>query len=108
MEEPDPSHQQWLSKLKLRLPRHIRNDSLQDTPLVQCQSWPLPTRWYEAHKEEIKRWAENTPHTMQETLEIVRRDLTTVPPLWSPARYTTIVQGRPVQVELYNLIPFRP
>ena len=108
MEQPDPSHQQWLSKLKLRLPRHIRNDSLQDTPLVQCQSWPLPTRWYEAHKEEIKRWKENAPHTMEETMRVVRRDLATVPPLFAPARYTTIVAGRPVQVELYNLIPFRP
>ena len=106
--ERDPSHQQWVSKVKLRLPRHIRDDSPADTPLVECQSWPQPAKWYEAHQEEIKRWRENAPHTMEETMKIVRRDLATVPPLFAPARYTTIVAGRPVQVELYNLIPFQP
>ena len=100
----DASHQQWLSKLKLRMPRHIRNDSEEDTPLVQCQ-FSHPDKWYEAHKEEIKRWKENMPHTMQETMEIVRKELTTVPPLFAPARFTTIVEGRPVQAQLYNPIP---
>ena len=100
----DSSHQQWLSKLKLRMPQHIRNDSAEDTPLVQCQ-FAHPDKWYEAHKEEIKRWKENKPHTMRETMEIVRKELTTVPPLFAPARFTTIVQGRPVQAQLYNSIP---
>ena len=100
----DASHQQWLSKLKLRMPRHIRNDSAEDTPLVQCQ-FSHPDKWYEAHKEEIKRWKENMPHTMQETMEIVRKELATVPPLFAPARFTTIVEGRPVQAQLYNSIP---
>ena len=93
----DPSHQQWVSKLRLRMPRHIREDSAVDTPLVECASWPLPHRWYEAHKEEIQRWKDNAPHTMRETMEIVRKELTVVPPLFTPARYTTIVEGRPVQ-----------
>ena len=102
----DPSHQQWVSNVKLRLPRHIRDDSAADTPLAECQSWPQPAKWYEAHKEEIKRWKENAPHTMQQTMDLVRKDLTVVPPLFAPARYTTIVEGRPVQAPLYNLIPF--
>ena len=94
---PDASHQSWVSKVKLRMPRHIRDDSMKDTPLVTCQSWPLPSRWYDAHEEEIKRWRETAPHTMKETMEILRKDLTVVPPLFSPSRYTTIVEGRPVQ-----------
>ena len=101
----DPSHQQWVSKLKLRMPRHIRNDSADDTPLVECQSWPQPDRWYEAHKEEIERWKNNAPHSMKDTMEIVRKELATVGPLFAPARYTTIVEGRPVQAQLYNPIP---
>ena len=100
----DASHQQWLSKLKLRMPRHIRNDSEVDIPLVD-NPWPLPDRWYEAHKEEIQKWKEDAPHTMMETVEIVRKELATVPPQFSPARYTTIVEGRPVQAQLYNPIP---
>ena len=103
---PDASHQGWVSQVKLRMPRHIRNDDPDDTPLVQCASWPLPSRWYEAHQEEIRRWKEKAPHSMQETMEILRKDLTVVPPLFSPARYTTIVEGRPVQAQRYNLIPF--
>ena len=67
---------------------------------------PLPSRWYEAHKEEIKRWRESKPHTMEEVMEIVRRELTVVPPLFAPGRYTTIVEGRPVQAQRYNLILF--
>ena len=98
----DPSHQQGVSKLKQRVPRHIRNDSEVDTPLVQRRSWPTPQRWYEAHKEEIKRWKENAPRSVQETMEIVRKDLATVPPLFSPARFTTIVEGRPVQALSYR------
>ena len=103
---PDESHQRWVSGVKLRMPRHIRNDSPADTPLVQCASWPLPSRWYEAHKEEIRRWKANRPHTIQEVVEMVRRDLTVVHPLFQPARYTTIVEGRPVQAQRYNLILF--
>ena len=104
--EPDASHEKWVSKVKLRMPRHIRKDKKEDTPLVQCQSWPIPQRWYEAHKEEIERWANNAPHTMKETLDLVRKALAVVPPLFSPARYTTIVEGRPVQAYSYNLIAF--
>ena len=103
---PDESHQRWVSGVKLRMPRHIRNDSPADTPLVQCASWPLPSRWYEAHQEEIRRWRENKPHTIEEVMEIVRRELTVVHPLCFPARYTTIVEGRPVQAQRYNLILF--
>ena len=91
--------------MRQRMPRHIRDDDVVDTPLMQCRSWPTPQRWYEAHKEEIKRWKENAPHTMKETMEIVRKELATVPPQFSPARYTTIVEGRPVQAQLYNPIP---
>ena len=43
---------------------------------------------------------------MQETMDLLRKDLTVVPPLFAPARYTTIVEGRPVQAQRYNLIPF--
>ena len=103
--EPDSSHQKWVSGVKLRMPRHIRDDSMNDTPLVSCQSWPLPSRWYEAHKEEIRRWKENAPHTMEDVMGIVRRELTVVPPLFAPARYTTIVEGRPAQAQRYNLAP---
>ena len=104
--EPDSSHQKWVSGVKLRMPRHIRNDDPDDTPLVQCASWPLPSRWYEAHQEEIRRWRESQPHSMEEVMNIVRRELTVVPPLFAPGRYTTIVEGRPVQAQRYNLILF--
>ena len=100
--EMDPSHQHWVSKVKLRMPRHIRNDAVEDTPLVQCRSWPQPSKWFEAHKEEFKRWKEDAPHSIEETLEIVRKDLALVTPFYHPARYTTIVEGRPVQAQLYK------
>ena len=102
----DASHEHWVTHVKLRMPRHIRKDASEDTPLVQCASWPTPDRWYEAHKEEIKRWKENAPHTVEEIYEILRKDLATVPPVFSPARYTTIVEGRPVQAQRYKLTPF--
>ena len=101
--DPDLSHKQWVSQVKLRMPRHGTDLDVVGTPLAQIQSWPVSRRWWEAHKEEIRRWKEKAPHTMKETMEIVRRDLAVVPPLFVPARYTTIVEGRPVQAQRFNL-----
>ena len=42
-------------------------------------------------------------HTMNEIMEILRRDLAVVPALFAPARYTTMVEGRPVQAQRLNL-----
>ena len=100
--ELDPSHQHWVSKLRLRMPRHIRQDVWEDTPLVECRSWPQPEKWVEAHKAELQRWANEEPHTIEEKMEIVRKDLTLVPAFFNPERYTTIVEGRPVQAQLYK------
>ena len=56
----DQSHQQWVSRVKLRMPRHISEiDEQEEVPLVECRTWPAPQRWYEAHKAEIQRWREN-------------------------------------------------
>ena len=84
------------------MPRHIREDDVEQTPLVQCRSWPHPERWIEAHKEEIKRWQQEEPHSIKDTLDIVRKDLALITPFYHPARYTTIVEGRPVQAQLYK------
>ena len=100
--EMDPSHQHWVSKVRLRMPRHIRNDEAENTPLVECRSWPQPEKWVEAHKAELQRWANEEPHTIEEKMEIVRKDLTLVPAFFNPERYTTIVEGRPVQAQLYK------
>ena len=104
--EFDGSHRHWVSKVKQRMPRHIRNDNPEDTPLVKCASWPQPEKWLEAHKEEIRRWKEQDRRlTMEEVMEIVRKDLAVVPPFYNPGRFTTIVEGRPVQAQLYKPNP---
>ena len=103
--ESDASHQQWVSKVKLRMPRHIRGDAIENVPLVECRSWPQPSKWYEARQEEVKRWKEGRPRTVEETMEIARKDLALVQPLFSPARYTAIVEGGPVQAQLYKPNP---
>ena len=104
--DPDLSHKQWVSQVKLRMPRHATDLSLVGAPLAQIHSWPVSRRWWEAHKEEIRRWKEKAPHTMKEIMEIVRRDLAVVPPLFCPARYTTMVEGRLVQAQSFKLITF--
>ena len=101
--DPDLSHKQWVSQVKLRMPRHCTDLDVVGTPLAQIQSWPVSRRWWEAHQEEIRRWKEKKPHTMNEIMEIVRRDLAVVPPLFAPARYTTMVEGRRVQAQRFNL-----
>ena len=60
-----------------------------------------PERWYEAHKVEIERIRASDPRPIAEVMEILRKDLTNVPPLFVPSRYTTIVEGRPVQAQLF-------
>ena len=90
-------------KVKFAMPRHGSALDVVGTPLAQIQSWPVSRRWWEAHQEEIRRWKEKTPHTMKEIMQIVRRDLAVVPPLFAPARYTTMVEGRPVQAQRCNL-----
>ena len=85
------------------MPRHCTDLDVVGTPLAQIQSWPVSRRWGEAHQEEIRRWKAKKPHTMKESMEIVRRDLAVVPPLFSPARHTTMVEGRPVQAQRFNL-----
>ena len=101
--DPDLSQKQWVSQVKLRMPRHGTDLDVVGTPLAKIQSWPVSRRWWEAHKEEIRRWKAKKPHTMKESMEIVRRDLAVVPPLFSPARHTTMVEGRPVQAQRFNL-----
>ena len=101
--DPDLSHKQWVSKVKERMPRHCSALDVVATPLAQIQSWPVSRRWWEAHEEEIRRWKEKTPHAKEDILQIVRRDLATVPPTFVPARFTTIVEGRPVQAQRLNL-----
>ena len=90
-------------KVKFAMPRHGSAVDGVGTPLAQMQSWPVSRRWWEAHEEEIRRWKEKKPHTMNEIMEILRRDLAVVPPLFAPARYTTMVEGRPVQAQRCNL-----
>ena len=101
--DPDPSHQQWVSKVKDRMPRHCSELDVVATPLAQIQSWPVSRRWWEARKEDIRSWKEKTPHAGEDIMQIVRRDLAVVPPLFVPARYTTMVEGRPVQAQRFNL-----
>ena len=103
---PDASHEKWVSNEQLRMPRLTTDESVAGKPVVQCNQWQLHTGCWEAHTAELRRWKEKPPHTMMETMEIVRKDLAVVPPLFSPAGYTTIVEGRPVQALRYNLKPF--
>ena len=100
--QPDLSSEQWVSQVKVRMPRQCTELDVIGTELSQIQSWPVSRRWYEAHQEEIKRWKEKKPHYMTDVLQIVRRDLACVPPMFSPARWTTMVEGRPVQAQRLN------
>ena len=64
---------------------------------------PSGERWYAAEQTMLKERAEGQMLTMHEAFDKVRRDLGTTRPAWYPQKYTTMVEGRPVQVQLCSL-----
>ena len=47
----------------------------------------------------LQQLAEGHIVTVREAFDKIRRDLATSRPAWYPQKYTTMVEGRPVQVQ---------
>ena len=98
---PDLSDKEWVSQVDLHWPLDCTELAVSPTPVQKNQSWRVSRRWWRAYKEEIRKWRKEKPHTIDEVMDIVTRDMA-VAPNFEPARCTTMVEGRPVQAQRFN------
>ena len=94
----------WVQKLKKRMPRH-RDDAEDDWFLAK--EIPSAERWYHAEQFMLKQRSEGRMMKMEEAFDMIRRDLSTTRAAWYPQKWTTMVEGRPVQVQLC-ILPYNP
>ena len=102
----EASHEKGVSDEQLRRPRLSTEEWLAGKTVMPCNHWERHSRWFQAHAPELRRWKDQPPHTMMETVQAVRKELAGVPALFAPAGYTTIVEGRPVQACAITYSPF--
>ena len=87
------------------MPRHQEEDEAEkwilSAEIPSSERWILAQQWMHYHRREgmmIK---------MEEAFDMIRRDLSTTRVAWYPQKWTTMVEGRPVQVQLCSL-PYKP
>ena len=94
----------WVRELKKRMPRHRDAEAEEDWFLAK--EIPSGERWFQAEQTMLKQRDEGGMMKMSEAFDKIRRDLSTSRAAWYPQKWTTMVEGRPVQVQpcilLYN------
>ena len=93
---------EWVRNLKKRLPRH---QDPEDPDWFSSQMVEPERRWYEAEQTMLKHRSEGMVMKMENAFEKIRQDIGTARVAWMPQKWTTVVQGRPVQVQLDSSSP---
>ena len=62
-------------------------------------------RWYAAEQTMLEKRSAGHTMKMFEAFDKIRRDLGTAMAAWMPQKWTTMVQGRPVQVDYVLAYP---
>ena len=68
---------------------------------------PSGERWYHAEQHMLKMREEGLMMKMEQVFDKIRRDLSTQWVAWYPQKWTTMVEGRPVQVQVC-ILPHNP
>ena len=95
----------WLQQLKKRMPRH-RDEEAEEAWFLSKEI-PSGERWFHAQQYMFKQLQEGKLMKMKEAFDIIRRDLSTTRVAWYPQKWTTMVEGRPTQVQLC-ILPYNP
>ena len=91
----------WVQETKRRMPRHQEDDAEEEWFL--SKTVPSALRWAAAERTMLQRRDEGSMMKMEDALEKIRVDLSTSRVAWYPQKWTTMVEGRPVQVQLCSL-----
>ena len=78
------------------MPRHQEED---EENWSLAKGIPSGERWYHAEQWMLKERQEGHMLKMADAFAKIRRDLSTARVAWSPQKWTTVVEGRPVQVQ---------
>ena len=95
----------WVQQLKKRMPRHQEEDLEEDWFLAK--TIPSGERWFQAEQFMLKERREGGMLKMSQAFDMIRRDLATTRAAWYPQKWTTMVEGRPVQVHP-GILPYSP
>ena len=95
----------WVQQLKKRMPRH--QDEEAEEEWFMAKTVPSGERWFQAEQFMLKQRNEGGMMKMSEAFDMIRRDLSTTRAAWYPQKWTTMVEGRPVQVQLC-ILPYNP
>ena len=95
----------WVQHLKKRMPRHRDADPEEDWFLAK--EIPSGERWFQAEQTMLKQRNEGGLMKMTEAFDKIRRDLSTSRAAWYPQKWTSMVEGRPVQVQPC-ILPYNP
>ena len=87
------------------MPRHRDADPEEDWFLAK--EMPSGQRWFHAEQTMLKQRGEGGLMKMSEAFDKIRRDLSTSRAAWYPQKWTSMVEGRPVQVQPC-ILPYNP
>ena len=95
----------WVQQTKRRMPRH-RDEAAEEEWLLSKEI-PSGERWFHAQQIMLNQIHDGKLMKMKEAFDILRRDLSTTRVAWYPQKWTTMVEGRPTQVQLC-ILPYNP
>ena len=95
----------WVQQTKRRMPRH--RDEAAEEEWFLSQEIPSGERWFHAQQIMLNQIQDGKLMKMKEAFDILRRDLSTTRVAWYPQKWTTMVEGRPTQVQLC-ILPYNP
>ena len=93
----------WLQEVKKRMPRHQEEEA---EKWILSREIPSAERWFHAQQWMEKQRRKGRMMKMEEAFDMIRRDLSTTRVAWYPQKWTTMVEGRPVQVQLC-ILPYK-
>ena len=93
----------WLQEVKNRMPRHQKEEA---EKWILSREIPSAERWFHAQQWMEKQRRKGRMMKMEEAFDMIRRDLSTTRVAWYSQKWTTMVEGRPVQVQLC-ILPYK-
>ena len=86
----------WVRNLKKRLPRH---QDPENPDWFLSRMVPPERRWFEAEQTMLNERSDGYLMKMSEAFEKIRQDIGCARVCWIPQKWTTMIQGRPVQAQ---------
>ena len=93
----------WLQEVKKRMPRHQEEEA---EKWILSREIPSAERWFHAQQWMEKQRRKGRMMRMAEAFDMIRRDLSTTRVAWYSQKWTTMVEGRPVQGQLC-ILPYK-